>query len=144
MNINKATLEDIKEIHDLIEKYSKQGLMLYRHTAEIERNIRDYFVVKEKNKLIGCCGLRTWDKKSSEIYALAVKETHMGKGIGTKLIKTAIKDAKKLKTPFIFTLTFRPNIFEKEGFKKINIKNLPKIIFTEKTVNIDKAYGLVI
>jgi N-acetylglutamate synthase-like GNAT family acetyltransferase len=42
----------------------------------------------------------------------------------------------------VFTLTFRPSLFDKLKFKKIKVKSLPKIIFTEKTVNVNKAYGL--
>jgi hypothetical protein len=32
-------------------------------------------------------------------------------------------------------------MFTKIGFKKIGISRLPKAIFTEKTVDVDKAYG---
>ena len=142
VKIQKATLEDVKKIHDLIESYSKEGLMLYRHTIDLQHNIRNYFVCKEGKKLLGCCALRVWDGKSAEIYALAVDKKQVGKGIGTKLIKGCIEEGKKIEVPFIFTLTFRPSLFEKLKLKKIKEKSLPKIIFTEKTVNIDKAYGL--
>jgi amino-acid N-acetyltransferase len=66
----------------------------------------------------------------------------MGEGIGTKLIQECISEAKKIEVPFVFTLTFRPSLFDKLKFKKIKVKSLPKIIFTEKTVNVNKAYGL--
>ena len=144
MKIEKATLNDVKKIHDLIEDYSKQGFMLYRATIDLQHNIRNYFVCKEGKRLLGCCALRVWDGKSAEIYALAVDKKQMGKGIGSKLIKSCISEAKQIKIPFVFTLTFRPSLFEKFKFKTIKVKNLPKIIFTEKTVNVDKAYGLKI
>ena len=142
MEIKKATLKDVKKIHDLIEDYSKEGFMLYRTIIDLQHNIRNYFVCKEGKKLIGCCALRVWDGKSAEIYALAVNKKAMGKGIGTELIKGCIEEAKKIEVPFVFTLTFRPSLFDKLNFKKIKVKSLPKIIFTEKTVNVDKAYGL--
>ena len=142
VKIEKATLKDVKKIHELIESYSKGGFMLYRHTLDLQHNIRNYFVCKEGKKLLGCCALRVWDGKSAEIYALAVDKKAIGKGIGTKLIKGCIKEAKSIEVPFVFTLTFRPSLFDKLNFKTIKVKNLPKIIFTEKTVNVDKAYGL--
>ena len=138
--VEKATLKDVKKIHDLIEGYSKEGLMLYRAIIDLQHNIRNYFVCKEGKKLLGCCALRVWDGKSAEIYALAVDKKAMGKGIGSKLIQECISEAKKIKVPFVFTLTVRPSLFNK--FKTIKVKNLPKIIFTEKTVNVDKAFGL--
>lgn len=140
--IRKATINDIKKIHKLINIYSRKGLILYRPSIEIANKIRDYFVYKIGNKVIGCIALRIWNERSSEIYALAVSPKHIEKGIGTRLIKRCIADANKLNVPFVFALTFRCDIFRKLGFKKINYTNLPKIIFTEKTVNVDKAYGL--
>ena len=79
MKLQKATIKDIKAIHNLIEEYSKKGLMLYRHKAELEKHIRDYTIFKDK-KILGCCALRVWDQKSAEIYALAVDEKQIGKG----------------------------------------------------------------
>lgn len=140
--IEKANLEDVKGIYSLIKKYSKKKLMLFRHSDEIERNIRDYLVYRENGKVYGCVGLRTWDRKSAEIYGLAVDDSKVGNGIGTKLIKNCIAEARKLKVPFVFTLTFRINLFQRFGFEKIKMSSLPRVIFTEKTVDIDKAYGM--
>lgn len=142
MKIKKAKLKDVNQIHKLISRYSKQGLMLYRPSLEIEHNIRDYFICKSGSKVVGCAALRIWNRKSSEIYALAVNYGYTGKKIGTNLVKSCIKEAKKLEVDSIFTLTFKHDLFVKLGFKKLNLKDLPKIIFTEKTVNVDKAYGL--
>jgi amino-acid N-acetyltransferase len=142
IKIEKAEIEDVKEIHKLINQYSKKGMMLYRFPAEIEQKIRDYSICKIDNEIIGCVALKIWNKKSAEICSLAVSQKYVGQKIGTKLVKSCIADAKKLKMPFVFTLTFRQDLFLRLGFKKINMSQLPKIVFTEKTVNIDKAYGL--
>jgi amino-acid N-acetyltransferase len=139
--IEKAKIEDVKEIHKLVNQYSRKGLMLYRFPADIEQKIRDYFVCKVDNKIIGCVALKIWNRRSAEICSLAVDQEYVGKTIGTKLVKSCIVDAKKLKIPFVFALTFRHELFLRLGFKKINIKQLPKIVFTEKTVDVDKAYG---
>ncbi|MFH1783932.1 MAG: GNAT family N-acetyltransferase [bacterium] len=142
MKIKKAKLTDVKQIHKLIYEYSKKGLMLYRPSLEVEHNIRDYFVCKSGSKLVGCAALRVWNRKSSEIYAVAVDSEYTGKKIGTNLVKNCIKEAKKLEVCSIFTLTFKHDLFIRVGFKKTNLKGLPRVIFTEKTVNVDKAYGL--
>ena len=116
--------------------------MLYRPTTEIEYRIRDYFMYKLKGEIIGCIAFRVWNKKSSEIYALAVDPRCLGKGVGRKLIKSCVIDAKKIGVQLIFALTFRGSLFTKFGFKKIGINSLPRIIFTEKTIDADKAFGL--
>jgi amino-acid N-acetyltransferase len=142
LKVRKAVLDDVPEIYNIIRKYSRKGFMLFRHKSEIAQHIRNYFVGVDKDKVIACCALRVWDEKSAEIYALAVKEEYMGLGFGTRLVKLCLKDAKTLKLPFVFTLTFRPSLFKRLGFDKIKINHLPRIIFTEKTVDVDKAYGL--
>ena len=142
IKIEKAKIEDVKEIHKLIDQYFKKGMMLYRFPADIEQKIRDYFVCKVDNKIVGCVALKIWNRRSAEICSLAVDQEYAGKKIGTKLVKSCIIDAKKLKIPFVFALTFRNEMFLRLGFKKITIKQLPKVVFTEKTVDIDKAYGL--
>lgn len=142
IKVQKATLHDVKEIHALISKYAGKGFMLYRTIAEIEYKIRDYFVCKIDNKVIGCSALRVWNMKSSEIYALAVSSHFTGKQIGTRLVKVCIKEAKKLGVKNVITLTFKHEMFSKMGFEKATLRSLPRIMFTEKTVNVDKAYGL--
>jgi amino-acid N-acetyltransferase len=142
MKIRKATLKDVKEINKIINYYSRKRLMLYRPCAQIERNIRDYFVYKLGNEVIGNCALRIWSKKSAEIYALAVKPKYTSKGIGSALVKECIKEVKKLKVESIFTFTLKASFFEKFGFKKINFRELPKVVFTEKTEDVEKAYGM--
>ena len=142
MKITNATLGEVDSIHNLIYKNAMKGLMLYRTKEEIAYHIRDYFVCNGKGKAIGCVGLKIWDKNSGEIYALAVDPKYTGKGIGRKLVKECIKEAKSLKLPKIFSLTYRQEMFLKLGFKKLALRDLPKKIFTEKTVNVDRAYGM--
>jgi len=142
MKIQKAKLTDAKEINRIITAYSKKGLMLYRPVEEIEYKIRDYSVCKDKDEIIGCVGLKVWNKNTAEIYALAVKEKYMGKGIGKQLVKKTIADAKNLGVNVVFTLTFRKDLFTNIGFNKVGWKELPKVMLTEKTVDVDKAYGM--
>jgi len=142
MKITNATLEDINSIHDLIYSNAMKGLMLYRTREEIAYRIRDYFVCREGKRAVGCTGLKIWDKNSGEIYALAVDPKYTGKGIGRSLVKACMKDAKALKLQRIFALTYRQEMFIKLGFKKLVLRDLPKKIFTEKTVNVDRAYGM--
>jgi len=142
MKIIKAKLEDVGKIHNLIHKYAREGLMLYRPTREIEHKIRDYFVCKEKNSVIGCIGLTIWNKNAAEIYGLAVDKNHTDKGIGSMLVKKCIQEARDLGVKSVFALTSRKELFIKLGFKKITARELPRIMFTTKTVDSDKAYGI--
>ena len=144
IQIERATLNDINVIHDLIYGYAKEGFMLIRTKGDIAYRIRDYAVCKADGMVTGCVGLKVWDKNSAEIYALAVRKDYTNQGFGKALVKRCINDAESLGVKSVFALTFRKDLFMKLGFKKSTFKELPKIMFTEKTVNIDKAYSLKI
>jgi amino-acid N-acetyltransferase len=129
--IRKATIDDIKEIQELINYYAKQDSMLPRSLNELYENIRDFFVYEKKGKISGCCALHpTWEDLA-EIKSLAVKEAAHKKGIGAKLVKAALVDAKKLKVRKVFALTYVPKFFEKMGFKRIEHAKLPHKIWSE-------------
>lgn len=141
-SIERINKDNMGKVFGLIENYAKEGLMLHRSLEEIEKDENNYFVCTIDNEVAGCIALKDWDGANSEIYAFAVNSKHIGKGIGSKLIDECIIEANKKEIKLLFALTFRGKMFIKKGFKKIEANSLPDIVFTEKTVKIDKAYGM--
>lgn len=129
--IRKATIDDIKEIQELINFYAKQDKMLPRSLNELYENIRDFFVYEEAGRILGCCALHIAWEDLAEIKSLAVEESMQKKGIGKKLVKEALEDAKGLKVKRVFALTYVPSFFEEFGFKKIEHSALPHKIWSE-------------
>lgn len=129
--IRKAKISEVKEMQKLINFYAEQGLMLMRSLNELYDNIRDYFVYGEKGKVLGTCALHICWENLAEIKSLAVEKSAQGKGIGTKLIKEALKEAKKFKIKHVFVLTYIPEFFKRFGFKEIDKAKLPQKIWGE-------------
>ncbi len=129
--IRKATIDDIKDMQELINFYAKQDRMLPRSLNELYENIRDFFVYEEDGKILGCCALHIAWENLAEIKSLAVYESNQKKGIGVILVKEALGDAKKLKVKKVFALTYVPLFFEKLGFKRIGHAELPHKIWSE-------------
>ena len=129
--IRKATIDDIREIQELINFYAKQDRMLPRSLNELYENIRDFFVYEEAGKVLGCCALHVAWESLAEVKSLAVGESHQKKGIGEMLVKHALEDARKLKVKKVFALTYVPLFFEKLGFKRIEHAELPHKIWSE-------------
>ena len=129
--IRKATIDDIKEIQELINFYAKQDRMLPRSLNELYENIRDFFVYEEAGKVLGCCALHVAWESLAEVKSLAVEESNQKKGIGEMLVKNALEDARKLKVKKVFALTYVPLFFEKLGFKRIEHAELPHKIWSE-------------
>ena len=119
MTLRKADIKDAKQIQDLVAVFAKQDLMLSRSLIDIYENIRDYFVATLNGKIVGCCALHICWENLAEIKALAVDERTHGKGIGLKLVKACLKEAKSLKIKKMFCLTYIPGYFKQFGFRKI-------------------------
>ena len=129
--IRKATIDDIKDMQELINFYAKQDRMLPRSLNELYENIRDFLVYEDDGRIIGCCALHIAWENLAEVKSLAVEESSQKKGIGEMLVKEAIEDARKLNVKRIFALTYAPVFFEKLGFKRIEHSELPHKIWSE-------------
>lgn len=129
--IRKATIKDIKQIHRLINYYATKDKMLSRSLIELYENLRDFFVYETNGKILGCCALHIcWDDLA-EVKSLAVEPAAQKKGIGSRLLKSALKEARKLKIGRIFALTYETLFFKKHGFSEVNKNLFPQKIWSE-------------
>ena len=65
----------------------------------------------------------------AEVRSLAVDEALQGKGIGKKLLEFCVNDAKEMKLPRIFTLTYQTDFFSRSGFSTVEKLTLPQKIW---------------
>ncbi len=125
MKIRKAAIQDVKSIHSLINHYAREERMLPRSMNEIYENIRDHTVCEDNNEIVGVCALHVLWEDLGEIRSLAVRRTLQGHGIGQKLVKRSITEAKRLGLRRIFVLTYSPDFFRSLGFKDVDKSELP-------------------
>ena len=72
--VRKATLDDVPEMHRLINHFAKQELMLSRSRGDLYENLRDFTVVEEGERVVACGALHiVWDDLA-EIKCLAVAQ----------------------------------------------------------------------
>lgn len=131
--IRKATVKDIIAIHRLLQEYGHQGKLLPRPLSELYDHVRDFsvFVDKDDITIIGCCALQFCWQDLAEIRSLAVHPEHLGKKIGTDLVRTALFEAKSFDIKRVFALTYLPDFFSKFGFVQIDKTKLPLKIWAD-------------
>jgi amino-acid N-acetyltransferase len=121
----KATIADVKQMHELINGYARKNIMLPRALNDLYDSLQSYAVAVYGDKVVGCCCLTiTWEDLA-EIRSLAVSPQWIRKRIGTKLIDFCISEAKNLGIKKVFALTFKPGFFKHMGFIKISRDALP-------------------
>ena len=93
--LRKALIEDIKEIHTLINVSASRGEMLPRSLGELYDNFRDFFVFDDGGKVLGACALHVCWEDLAEIRSLCVTEERRYRGYGTNLVKACVDEAKE-------------------------------------------------
>ena len=131
MKVEKAKIRDVTEMHELINYFAHKGEMLARPLSEIYENIRDYFVVRQGERVIACAALHIMWEDLAEIKSLAVAESSQKQGIGEQLVKACLKEAKELGMATVFCLTYKPAFFERASFSQIDKMELPHKVWTE-------------
>ena len=130
--IRKARIADARKVQALIWEYAKKGDMLPRSLSSIYENLRDYFVYEDDNgELIGSAAIHIVWEDLAEVRSLAVRESEMGKGVGTKLVEACISEAIVLGVTRLFALTYRPKFFKRLGFNEIDKSELPHKIWSD-------------
>lgn len=129
--IRKARVADAPEIQRLINSFAERGAMLPRAINAVYENIRDFFVADSGGGVAGCCALHVTWGDLAEVKSLAVDESLQGRGIGAKLVRVCLDEAREMGVPTVFALTYVPEFFEKLGFSRVDKATLPHKIWSE-------------
>jgi amino-acid N-acetyltransferase len=129
--LEKARIQDVPQIHQLINHFADRGEMLPRPLSEIYENIRDYFVVRQGEQVIACAALHISWADLAEIKSVAVAKDSQQHGIGAQLIEACLKEARELGIATVFCLTYQPAFFEKFGLYQVDRMTLPRKVWTE-------------
>ncbi|MCK5534079.1 N-acetyltransferase [bacterium] len=131
MVIRKAKVGDVEGMHKLINYYANKKEMLPRARNELYENIRDFFIVEEKGKIVACCALHVAWGDLAEVKAMAISPRWQRKGLGSTLLDKCFQEAVLLGIKKVFALTFKPQFFLKHGFKQVKRESLPHKIWSE-------------
>ncbi len=131
MKIDRARIGDVPQMHELINYFADRGEMLARSLSEIYENIRDYFVVRQSERVVACAALHVMWSDLAEIKAVTVAEDWQKQGVGDQLVIACLNEAKELGIPTVFCLTYKPAFFEKHGFSQVDKMELPQKVWTE-------------
>ena len=129
VRLRKATLQDVRQIHGLVNKFAKKDDMLPRSLNEIYENIRDYSVCTDNDEIIAAAALHVLWEDLAEVRSIAVSSNYQRMGAGRKLLRQCLKEAKQLGVRKVFALTYQPDYFKKFGFEDIDKNDLPHKIW---------------
>lgn len=124
-------MADAARILELVNYYADQGEMLPRTPGELYERIRDFVVLEEDGRVIGCGALHIFWKDLGELRSLAMEPSRRGEGLGGKLVAHLLNEARRLGLKRVFALTYRTGFFGRLGFEAIEKEALPHKIWTD-------------
>jgi ribosomal protein S18 acetylase RimI-like enzyme len=128
------TKEEIIKAKELIIEYIKwlnQDLSLQNIDDELMNFPQKYkepdgafIIAKDNDNIVGCVGIKKLDESVCEMKRLFVNDKYKGKGIGKKLVKIIIKEAKsknykKMRLDTLRTMKNALKIYYKNNFYEI-------------------------
>jgi amino-acid N-acetyltransferase len=125
MRTRKAILPDAQHVHDLISTYSGDGTLLPRSLAEICENVRDFVVLEDAGRIIGCGALHLYGLHLAEIRSITVAPRAQGQGGGQHLVKALLTEARRHRVGCICLFTRKPDFFSRLGFSIAHREDLP-------------------
>ncbi len=129
--IRKAQMCDIEDVHYLITNYADDGLMLARSRSMLYEGIREITVAEKDGRLVGAGMLHVMWEDLAEIRALAVHPQYKLQGIGSKMLEEFLAEARELKIPRVFALTYQAGFFVRCGFTIVPKESLPQKMWRE-------------
>ncbi|RCX22742.1 amino-acid N-acetyltransferase [Fontibacillus phaseoli] len=135
-----AKLDDVEPLFLMIENYARQGIMLPRSRAVLERQIADFVVAEMDDKIVGCGSLCKLGEELVEIRSLGIAEGYKGRGLGSMLVEQLVDEAKKRALPKVMALTYEVSFFLKNGFAVVEKEIFPEKVWTD-CVNCAKQHA---
>jgi len=126
-----AVLPDVSQIHTIIQLYSEKGTLLPRTIAELSENVRDFVVVEDDGKIIGCGALHLYGMHLAEIRSIAVLPAAKGCGAGRKLVEALLDEAERHHVTCVCLFTRIPQFFGHMGFTVARREELPDKIYKD-------------
>lgn len=131
-NIRKAVSSDIKVIYKLLKPFAGEGVILERTEDDIAGELDKFFVAENKSGIIGVVSYYDYGRSLKEVRSLAVKKDFFRKKIGSLLLKTLIESLLDLYPEAkIFTLSYSPKFFKKNGFIAVDKETFPEKIWKD-------------
>lgn len=129
--IRRARLGDAGAIASLMAPYAAIGLVLPRSEIEIKAHVGEFLVACREERVCGCVALRDYGDGLMEIRSLIVAEEYSGAGLGSRLVESAVENARTAGNERIFALTMRPHLFIRLGFHVVNKERFPQKVWTD-------------
>jgi amino-acid N-acetyltransferase len=124
-------MADVEAIHAIITRFAKGGSMLPRSRSELYESLRNFLVCEANGKVVGCGALTITWADLAEVKSLGVMTKYQKSGVGKRMLKALLKEARSIGVKRVFALANKPRFFTSHGFERIGKEELPHKIWAD-------------
>lgn len=122
-----AVVGDTADIHQLVQPFVAEGLLLPREASDIEAQVSNYVVVVDNHDRVrACAALCEYSPSLAEISSVAVSRDAQGLGLGTLAVRGVEGMARDRGVSEVFALTLADGFFESLGYARATLESYPE------------------
>lgn len=107
----------MKSIRELVRPLAEGRVLLEKEAVAYYENLQEFLVAEDtEGNVIGCGGLHVMWEDIAEVRTLASNADWRGHGVGRRLLKKLLGEARELGVSRVFCLTFEVEFFLRNGF----------------------------
>jgi amino-acid N-acetyltransferase len=122
---------DVGPLETFIAGYTTDGTLLPRSRPNLLHHIRDFRVVRDRGTIIGCGALQLVGGDLAEVRSVAVHPGWQRQGLGGRIVRALLGDARRLGVRRVFCLTRREEFFARLGFAVVPKETFPHKIWND-------------
>jgi len=124
--IHQAKITDVTGIHDLISPLIRQGTLIDRPKAVLERDIHQYHVYTRDDLIVACGQLKMYENGYAEIGCLVVGPMYRARGRGDAMLGYLERLCVHRGASVVFVLSTQTmEWFIERGFDEVPVEMLP-------------------
>lgn len=129
--IRRAELSDVPQMMTVLNEYARQAEILPRTESDVYQSIRAWVLAEVNGKIVGMGSLLILWGDLAEVRSLVIDPEFHGLGLGRKIVRTLLDDARRLNIPTVFALTRQAGFFLKLGFRLTKKEHLPRKVMKD-------------
>lgn len=132
VRVRAARLGDLAALEAFIGAYTRDGTLLPRPRANLVHYARDFRLAFDpRGRLVGSGALQMVSERLAEIRSLAVDPTWRDAGLGSRIVRALLRDARRLGVERVFCLTRRIDFFARQGFAVVGMERYPDKVWND-------------
>ena len=139
VTIRRARTPDVPAIHDLIELYANDRILLAKERVQLYEDVQDFWVAETGGRVVGCGAVHPLWEDIAEIRTVAVDPSARGRGVGRLLVERLIATVRELGIGRVFVLTFERDFFAGFGFLEIEGTPVTAEVYAELRSSFDEG-----